>query len=158
MSLFVHSILWDLDVPQEAATIAYEDNDGCTAMGNAHKPTAWTLHINIKYFALCEWIERNLIHLERINTSINIADHLTKPLSRVLFHRHANFLLGHVPPKYSPVYQKAITTYKDQFEEDIDRFLPESFTTPMTARASRIYTPTHVDVKGNPWLIVMWHE
>ncbi len=42
MSLFVRSILWDLNVPQEAATIAYKDNDGCTAMGNAQKPTART--------------------------------------------------------------------------------------------------------------------
>jgi hypothetical protein len=53
MSLFVRSI-WDLDIPQEAATIAYEDNDGCTAMANAQKPTTRTLHINIKYFALCD--------------------------------------------------------------------------------------------------------
>jgi hypothetical protein len=29
MSLFVCSILWDLDIPQEAATIAYEDKDKC---------------------------------------------------------------------------------------------------------------------------------
>ena len=35
MSLFIRSILWDLDIPQEAATIPYENNDGCTAMGNA---------------------------------------------------------------------------------------------------------------------------
>jgi hypothetical protein len=34
MSLFIRSILWDLDIPQEAATIAYEDNDGCTAMAS----------------------------------------------------------------------------------------------------------------------------
>jgi hypothetical protein len=86
MALFVRSILWDLDIPQEAATIAYEDNDGCTAMGNAQKPTTRTHHIDIKYFALCDWIECDLIHLERINTSINIADHLTKSLSRTLFH------------------------------------------------------------------------
>ncbi len=86
MSLSICSILWDLDIPQEAATIAYEDNDGCTAMGNTQKPTARTRHINIKYFALCDWIERDLIHLERIDTSINIANHLTKSLSRILFH------------------------------------------------------------------------
>ena len=28
MTLFVRSILWDLGIPQEAATIAYKDNDG----------------------------------------------------------------------------------------------------------------------------------
>jgi hypothetical protein len=53
MCLFVRSILWDLDIPQEAATIAYKDNDNCTTMGNAQKPTTHTRHINIKYFALC---------------------------------------------------------------------------------------------------------
>ena len=78
MCLFVRSILWDLNIPQEAATVAYEDNVGCTAMDNAQKPTSRTRHIDIKYFALCEWVEQNLILLERIDTSINIADHLTK--------------------------------------------------------------------------------
>jgi hypothetical protein len=158
MSLFVRSILWDLNIPQEAATIVYEDNDGCTAMGSAQKPTTSTRHIDIKYFALCNWIARNLIHLEPINTSINIANHLTKPLSQILFHWHADFLLGHVPPKYSPVYQHTITTYRDCIEDNIDRFLPDSFTTPMTARAARISTPSHDDVQGNSWIHVLWHE
>jgi hypothetical protein len=39
MILFVRSVLWDLGIPQEAATVLYKDNDGCTAMGNAQKPT-----------------------------------------------------------------------------------------------------------------------
>jgi hypothetical protein len=133
MSLFIRSILRDLDILQEAATIAYEDNKGCTAMGNAQKPTARTPHIDIKYFALCDWIKRDLIQLEQIDTLINIADHLTKPLSCILFHWHADFLLGHVPLIYTPVYQQAITTYGHKFKEDIDCFLPDSFTTPMTA-------------------------
>jgi hypothetical protein len=42
MILFVRSVLWDLGVPQEAATILYEDNDACTAMANAQKP--WILN------------------------------------------------------------------------------------------------------------------
>jgi hypothetical protein len=103
MCLFVRSILWDLNIPQEAATIAYEDNDGCTAMGNAQKPTLRTRHIDIKYFALCDWVECDLILLDGMDTSINVADHLTKILSRILFHWHADYLLGHVPPKYSPI-------------------------------------------------------
>jgi hypothetical protein len=35
MILFIRSILWDLGIPQQAATLLYEDNDACTAMGNA---------------------------------------------------------------------------------------------------------------------------
>jgi hypothetical protein len=81
MCLFVRSIFWDLNIPQEAATIANEDNSGCTAMGNVQKLTTHTHHINIKYFALYDWLERDLIILEIIDTSINIADHLTKILS-----------------------------------------------------------------------------
>jgi hypothetical protein len=86
MCLYVRSILWDLNIPQEAATVAYQDNDGCTSMGNAQKPTPRTRHIVIKYFALCDWVERDLIIIERIDTSINTADHLTKILPHTLFH------------------------------------------------------------------------
>jgi hypothetical protein len=43
MSLYIHSIvLWDLHIPQEAATITYEDNNACTAIANAQKPTPRT--------------------------------------------------------------------------------------------------------------------
>jgi hypothetical protein len=66
--------------------VAYKDNDGCTSMGNAQKPTPQTQHIDIKYFALCDWVERNLIILKRIDTSLNPADHLTKILTPTLFH------------------------------------------------------------------------
>ncbi len=48
---------------QEAATTLYEDNDACTAMGNAQKPTTRTRHMDIKYFSICEWVERDLMHV-----------------------------------------------------------------------------------------------
>ena len=86
MILFVRSILWDLGIPQEAATLLYEDNDACTAMANAQKPTPRTRHIDIKYFSLCDWVERDLMLLERIDTKINMSDHFTKNLSKTLFH------------------------------------------------------------------------
>ena len=114
MILFVRSILWDLDIPQEAATVLYEDNDACTAMGNAQKPTPRTRHIDIKYFSICEWIERDLMILEHIDTTINMSDHFTKGLSRALFHRHADYLLGHIPPAYSPIYKSTVGTYTNQ--------------------------------------------
>jgi hypothetical protein len=158
MCLFIRSILWDLDIPQEAATVTYEDNDGCTLMANAQKPPPRTRHINIKFFALCDWIKRDLIILERINTSINIANHLTKTLSRILFHRHADYLLGHIPPTYSPVHRQAISTYSDKYMDDCGDYVPETFTAPITAKAARIFVPNADDIKGNPWLIILWHE
>eukprot|EP00984_Skeletonema_dohrnii_P026158 scaffold15458_cov78-Skeletonema_dohrnii-CCMP3373.AAC.1 len=38
--LYVRSILWDLGMPQEAASLLYEDNDAATAMANAQKTYA----------------------------------------------------------------------------------------------------------------------
>jgi hypothetical protein len=125
-------------------------------MGNAQKPTPRTCHIDIKYFSICEWIERDIMILERIDTTINMTYHLTKGLSRSLFHRHADFLLGHVPPVYSPVYKTIIGSYStDQVE--IDRFVPLSFTTPITAAAARVCAPILEDYSRNPWLMVLWH-
>ena len=156
MILFVRSIMWDLGIPQEAATVLYEDNDACTAMGNAQKPTTRTRHIDIKYFSICEWIERDLMRLEQINTSINMSDHLTKGLSCALFHRHADFLLGHVPPAYSPVYKYLVGTYIDD-HMPLDQMTPMSITTPITAAAARVYAPLKEDYAGNPWLPIIWH-
>ena len=58
MSLYMRSILWDLGVPQEAATILYDDNTGTTAMANAGKPTPLSCHIDITYYVLkaLSWI------------------------------------------------------------------------------------------------------
>lgn len=112
--LYLRSILWDLDVPQEAASLLYEDNDACTAMANAQKPTSRTRHMDIRYHALCEWVERDLIKLERVDTSINEADHFTKGLPRILFHRHIDFILGHLPPTYAPVYAQSLGQFHDR--------------------------------------------
>eukprot|EP00804_Cyclotella_cryptica_P011330 CCRYP_016353-RB/>CCRYP_016353-RB protein AED:0.55 eAED:0.55 QI:0/-1/0/1/-1/0/1/0/150 len=105
MILFIRSILRDLGIPQQAATILYKDNDACTTMANMQKPTSRTRHMDIQYFAHSEWVERELIILERIHTSINIAGHVTKVLDRtLLFYRHVDYIMGHIPPKYLPCY------------------------------------------------------
>lgn len=106
--LYIQSILWDLGIPQVAASIMYEDNDACTAMAMAQKPTPRTRHMDIKFYALCEWVERDLLRLERIDTCVNLGDHFTKALPPVLFRRHLDYIMGRVPPAYSkchPVFR-----------------------------------------------------
>ena len=100
--LYVRSVLWDLGIPQNAASILYEDNDACTAMAMAQKPTSRTRHMDIKYQVLCEWVERDLLTLKRIDTTVNMADLFTKHLGPTLFYRHTDYVLGHVPPHYVP--------------------------------------------------------
>ena len=97
--------------------------------------------------------------LERIDTKLNLSHHLTKGLSRALFHRHADFLLGHIPSAYSPVYTTLIGSYTDTFI-NIDDYVPDSFTAPTCAAAARIQAPlkAKADYAGNPWLIVLWND
>ena len=157
MILFMQSVLWDLWIPQEAATVLYEDNDLCTAMGNAHKPTTRTRHLDIKYFSICKWVDRDLMLLKGINKKLNISDHLMKGLTRALFHRHTNFLLGHIPPAYSPVYTTIIGPCTDTFI-NIDDNVPDSFITPTCAAANRVHAPLKADYAGYPWLILLWND
>ncbi len=88
MLLYKCSILWDLNVPQEAGSWLYEDNDACTAMANAQKLTSHICHMDIRYHVLYEWVEWELIVLECVDTTINKVDHFTKLLFQALFHRH----------------------------------------------------------------------
>ena len=125
-------------------------------MANTQKPTPQTCHIDIKYFSLCDWVERDLILLERIDTKINMSDHFTKNLSKALFHRHVDYILGHIPPLYSPVHLHIVGTYNDN-DSAIDTYVPTSFTTPLTAAAAQVFAPITEDYLGNPWTPILWH-
>jgi hypothetical protein len=73
----VYDLGIDLGIPQQAASIIYDDNNGCTAMANAQKPTTRTRHMDIKYFSLSEWVERDLMILERVN--LPLTQQITSP-------------------------------------------------------------------------------
>jgi hypothetical protein len=80
-------------------------------MANAGKPTSRTRHIDIKFYAIQEWVERDLLVLKRIDTAINMANHYTKPLPRILFYRHNDYNMGRVPPTYSPKHLECLRIY-----------------------------------------------
>ena len=98
MILFFRSLLFDLGYEQDDATILYEDNNGALMMANAQQPTKCTRHLDIKYFALLDWVERDLLILHSISTHDNSADALTKPLAKQLFYRHTDTLMGRRVP------------------------------------------------------------
>ena len=76
--LCTHSILDELGIKLDEATEMFIDNAGACLMGNSHKPTKCTKHLAIKYFALLEWTDRDLIVLKSISTHDNNSDILTK--------------------------------------------------------------------------------
>ena len=59
--------------------------------------------MDIRYSAICDWVERDLLVLDYIHTSKNLADNFTKPLGRIDCHLHADYILGHVPPTHAPL-------------------------------------------------------
>ena len=61
--------------------------------------------MNIRHFALQDWIDRDLSTLRRISTHDNYSDAMTKALARTLFYRHMNFIQGKIIPHYAYAYQ-----------------------------------------------------
>ena len=118
--LYLRSLLQEIGLRQEDATVLYEDNQGALLMANAQKPTRRTRHIDLKYFGLQEWVQRDLLILHRINTSDNYADAMTKALGRTLFYRHVNFIMGKIVPQFAynmmdlvvrRLYDRHVSTY-----------------------------------------------
>ena len=96
--LYFRSLLEDMAIPQSDATILYEDNNGAL-MANAQQPTRRTRHMDIKKFALLDWVERDLMILKCIKTNDNAADTMTKSLCKQLFYRHIDTIMGRRLPE-----------------------------------------------------------
>jgi len=65
--------------------VIFEDNKGCISYGKRSLNASAMKHLDLKYNMLRQNIKRNRIKLERVPTAINIADILTKPLTRKKF-------------------------------------------------------------------------
>ena len=102
ITLYVRSVLRDLNMVQQHATVLYEDNRGCLKMTQAMKPTRRTRHVDTRYFAILNWIETDQLEIKKIDTADNASDVLTKALGRILFYRHTDTLLGRRVPTYVP--------------------------------------------------------
>ena len=93
-------MLQDLGISQDSATPLYEDNRAAIAMANAQRPTRRTRHMDIKHFALLDWVSTDQLILSSISTHDNPADGMTKSLGPQLFARHSSTLLGKRKPSY----------------------------------------------------------
>jgi deoxyuridine 5'-triphosphate nucleotidohydrolase len=101
MILFYRSLLQQVGIEQTDATILFEDNNGAMMTANTQQPTRRTRHMELKYFALLDWVERDLLVLEAIKTHDNAADAMTKTLTTQLFYRHYDTYMGLRIPDYA---------------------------------------------------------
>jgi KUP system potassium uptake protein len=129
--LFYRSLMHDVGLEQNDATILFEDNNGALLMANAQQPTRRTRHIEIKHFALLDWVEQDLLILHRIPTSENVADAMTKTLSRTLFYRHYDTYMGRRVPDHCKNSGKCLQPSKT----------PGRVPNPVHARQSFLKTP-----------------
>ena len=98
--LYVRTIMEEIGLPQDMATVLYEDNQGALLIANAQQPTKRTRHVETKHFAIQDWVEKDLLILKRISTTDNYSDVFTKATGRTLFYRHMNYVLGKIRPAY----------------------------------------------------------
>ena len=100
LALYVRSILNELGMPQHIATSVYEDNKGCLHMTQNQKPTKNTRHVDLRHFAVVDWVAQDLLIVKKISTHDNSSDTLTKSLGKTLFHRHTDTIMGNRRPTY----------------------------------------------------------
>jgi hypothetical protein len=102
-ALYLRSILYKLGVvdQQLLPTVIYEDNNGARLMTNTQQPTRRTRHVELKQFAVLQWVEDEQIIFGDIGTTHNISDSLTKQTGRIKFYKHHDILMGRLRPAYA---------------------------------------------------------
>ena len=58
-------------------------------------------HIDIRYFALLQWVEDGHVIFVPVPTDLNVSDSLTKATGRIKFYQHADICMGRIPPPYA---------------------------------------------------------
>ena len=88
----------EMGLPQLDATTLRVDNSGAIELSHDRKSCNKSRHVDRRYFKVRELQagEQALgeVHVEHVDTALNAADVLTKPISRELFDRHCATLMG----------------------------------------------------------------
>ena len=66
--LYIRSILHDLALDQDKATILYADNKCTIEMASVGRPTKRTKHIDMRHFAIQSRVEQDLLRLKYVPT------------------------------------------------------------------------------------------
>jgi hypothetical protein len=77
-----------------SATVIRADNSGAICLANNPIAHARHKHTSLKFHFVRELIKKNLIRFEWISTVDNLADILTKPLSKLQFRKLRTKLMG----------------------------------------------------------------
>jgi hypothetical protein len=95
----VRTVMTEMGFPQKGPSPIFGDNISSIMMGNNVRPTDRTRHMDIKWFALQEWIhvDKDII-LIHISGELNSSDALSKALAWVKHYRHMSRAMGSIGP------------------------------------------------------------
>ena len=92
--IWLRQLLQDLDYILTIPTTIYEDNQGAIDLSYNPVHHKRTKHIDVRYHAIREKIEDGSIEVKHISTDIQLADILTKSLSKIRFNNLKSSILS----------------------------------------------------------------
>ena len=91
---YLRPLMECLGFQQKLPITMYEDNQACIALSKHHAYHRRTKHIALRWHFIREKVEEGIVKLVYISTKAQIADLLTKPLTRDVFERFRSSILG----------------------------------------------------------------
>ena len=67
--------------------IVFEDNNGALVLATTQRTTSRTKYFNVKWHFFWQYIKNGTVQVEPISTTDQLADYLTKGLTREVFER-----------------------------------------------------------------------
>ena len=144
-SLMVHALeilKKSINIPTEFKATVYEDNMGAYYLANNQRLTPRSKFFSIKFHHFWEAVNSQEISVERIETTEQNADYLTKGLPRETFIGNRNRVQGWITSLDQPVKNKTDRI----FDENVSKTSGSSLNGNALERESRDTSPT---VSGN---------
>jgi hypothetical protein len=100
---YVRAIMTEFGFPQNGPSPIFGDNISSIMMANNTRPTDHTRHMDIRWFAIQEWVhvDKDII-LVHISGIINPTDAMTKALAWLKHYCHMSHAMGHLGSPFNP--------------------------------------------------------
>ena len=72
----------------------FEDNSGAIEIAKVHKYRPRTKHLNVKLHHFRDYINQKEITIHPIDTSLQLADYLTKPVNHFILEKLRQIVMG----------------------------------------------------------------